>query len=62
MPPVRTYETDAAYKVALENRVKEAAKKKGMHPNRYRQLVVFDRFLGRLDRQFGNTLILPRHG
>jgi hypothetical protein len=57
MPLVRTYETDAAYQVALETRLKEAAKKEGMHTNRYRQLAIFDRFLGRLDQQFGDQLI-----
>ncbi len=58
MPPIRTYETDAAYKVALEARLKDAAKAEGIHLNRYRQLVIFDRFLGRLDQQFGNDLIV----
>jgi predicted nucleotidyltransferase component of viral defense system len=57
MPPARTYETDAAYKVALEARLKDAAKKEGVQPTRYRQLVIFDRFLGRLDRHFGDNLI-----
>ncbi|MCK8499031.1 nucleotidyl transferase AbiEii/AbiGii toxin family protein [Myxococcus fulvus] len=58
MTSVRTYVTDAAYKIALETRIKDAARAQSLQPNRYRQWVVFDRFLGRLHRHFGSRLII----
>jgi len=55
--PVRSYNNPAAFKAALEQRIKDAAKRKGTSVNRYRQLLIFDRFLGRLQEQFGEALI-----
>lgn len=53
----RTYETPAAFKRALEDRLK-AGSKTGVDFARRRQLVVFDRFLARVVATFGDAAIL----
>lgn len=54
---VRQYATPLAFKQALEQRLKSASTT-GTDFARRRQLVVFDRFLARLIRVAGDTVIL----
>ncbi len=53
----RTYESPAAFKRALEDRIK-AGSKTGVDFARRRQLLVFDRFLARVAATFGDAAIL----
>ncbi len=53
----RTYDTPAAFKRALEDRLK-AASTSGVDFARRRQLLVFDRFLARIAVAFGDAVIL----
>jgi Nucleotidyl transferase AbiEii toxin, Type IV TA system len=53
----RNYATPAAFKAALEDRLK-LLWPDGAALNRRRQLLVFDRFLARLARQLGNAVVL----
>jgi hypothetical protein len=53
----RTYETPAAFKRALEDRLK-AASASGVDFARRRQLLVFDRFLARMAVTFGDAVML----
>ncbi|HTP27353.1 MAG TPA: nucleotidyl transferase AbiEii/AbiGii toxin family protein [Anaeromyxobacteraceae bacterium] len=53
----KTYETPAAFKRALEDRLK-AGSKTGVDFARRRQLLVFDRFLARVAATFGDGVIL----
>lgn len=53
----RTYDTPAAFKRALEDRLK-AASTSGVDFARRRQLLVFDRFLARMAVAFGEAIML----
>jgi hypothetical protein len=53
----RTYDTPAAFKRALEDRLK-AASASGVDFARRRQLLVFDRFLARMADAFGEAVML----
>lgn len=53
----RTYASPEAFKRALEQRLRSAATA-GTDLVRRRQLLVFDRFLARLARELGNTMML----
>ena len=53
----RTYDTPAAFKRALEDRLK-AASTSGVDFARRRQLLVFDRFLARMALAFGEAVML----
>jgi hypothetical protein len=53
----RTYDTPAAFKRALEDRLK-AASTSGVDFARRRQLLVFDRFLARMAVTFGDAVML----
>lgn len=53
----REYGTPGAFKAALEQRLRNTAGT-GTHFARRRQLLVFDRFLARLVRRFGDAAIL----
>jgi hypothetical protein len=53
----RTYDTPAAFKRALEDRLK-AASTAGVDFARRRQLLVFDRFLARMAATFGEAVML----
>lgn len=53
----RTYDTPAAFKRALEDRLK-AASTSGVDFARRRQLLVFDRFLARMAVAFGDAVML----
>jgi hypothetical protein len=55
---VRTYPSAEAFKQALEDRVRAAAAARSMDMARYRQLVVFDRFLARVFDEFGEKVCL----
>jgi hypothetical protein len=54
---VRTYDSPAAFKEALEHRIR-ARTPKGTIVARTRQLLVFDRFLARIVEVFGDTATL----
>lgn len=54
---IRRYETAAAFKQALEQRLRSAAPA-GTDFARHRQLLVFDRFLARVAFEFGETVTL----
>lgn len=45
---MRTFATPIAFKQALETRLATAARARGMHVNRFRQIFLFDRFLARV--------------
>ncbi len=54
---VRTYTTPAAFKTALEQRLRQTSDG-GADLNRRRQLLVFDRFLARVSQAMGDAVIL----
>lgn len=54
---VRSYSSPAAFKQALEQRLKSASKD-GLDFSRRRQLLVFDRFLARVSAMFGDAVLL----
>jgi len=54
----RRYSTPAAFKQALEHRLRERAEGSGTELARRRQLLVFDRFLARIATSFGDRAIL----
>lgn len=54
--PPRSYATPEAFRQALEKRVRSSVGGGGMA--RFRQVLVFDRFLARLFRHFGDRAIL----
>ena len=53
----RTYDSPAAFKQALEQRLRSASKS-GLDFARRRQLLVFDRFLARVARTMGDAAVL----
>lgn len=54
----RTYSTDEAFRIALEERVKAAAKAQGhLDATRQRQLLLADRFLARISTELGDTVV-----
>lgn len=55
MTPPRNYASPEAFRQALEQRVRAAAGASGM--GRFRQLLVFDRFLARIFEHFGERAI-----
>ncbi len=54
---VRQYQTPAAFKTAVEQRLKQASAG-GSDLNRRRQLLVFDRFLARITQTMGDAVVL----
>ena len=54
----RQYETPAAFKMALETRLREQARTTGSDMGRLRQLLVFDRYLARLFTVFRDGVVL----
>jgi predicted nucleotidyltransferase component of viral defense system len=54
---IRAYKTGAAFKQALEERLRSASAS-GVDFARRRQLVVFDRFLARISAEFGDSVTL----
>lgn len=52
------YRTPAAFKQALENRLRGLAEERGTPLHRVRQLLVFDRFLTRVFAEFGAAAVL----
>jgi hypothetical protein len=55
---LRHYGTPAAFKQSLEQRLRDAAAEAGLELARFRQLLIFDRFLARATQVFGEALIL----
>jgi hypothetical protein len=54
----RSYSSAAAFKQAVEHRLREQASGDGLELARVRQLLVFDRFLARVATLFGQRVIL----
>lgn len=52
------YATPAAFRAALEERVRRWSSERGQDPQRIRQLVIFERLLARLSAGFGADLVL----
>ena len=52
------YKSPGAFRHALTDRIKKRAKERGVLFNRYRQLVLFDRFLSRVYSACGEAVIL----
>lgn len=50
------YKTPAAFKAALEQRLKQASSG-GADLNRQRQLLIFERFLARIVQRMGDAVI-----
>ncbi len=57
MPP-RTYPNPGAFKTALDARLQQQARQDGTSFNRKRMLLVFHRFLARIDRAFAEAVLL----
>jgi hypothetical protein len=55
---IGTYKTPAAYRQALEQRVRATANQSGLDMSRHRQVLIYDRFLVRAFAEFGNAAIL----
>ena len=55
--PPRAYATPGAFKHALEDRLRAEARRNGLNPGRLRQLLIFDRLLGRLSLEFGDAVV-----
>ncbi|HZN91379.1 MAG TPA: nucleotidyl transferase AbiEii/AbiGii toxin family protein [Myxococcales bacterium] len=54
----RTYATDEAFRIALEERVKAAAKAQGhLDATRQRQLLLADRYLARIAMELGDSVV-----
>jgi len=54
----RAYATDEAFRIALEERVKAAAKAQGhLDATRQRQLLLADRYLARIATELGNSVV-----
>ncbi len=53
---LREYRSPVAFRMALEQRIRSAVP--GPEINRFRQLLVFDRFLARIFRHFADSVIL----
>lgn len=54
----RRYETPEAFKQALEARVRRAARENAVDMGRFRQLLVFDRFLAHVFEEFADRVIV----
>lgn len=54
----RRYETPEAFKQALEARVRRAARESGVDMGRFRQLLLFDRFLARVFEELADKVIV----
>lgn len=52
------YSSPAAFKNALEHRLRDLARERDQDLNRFRQLLVFDRFMVRVAKEFGDEVIL----
>ena len=52
------YATPLAFKQALETRIRNAAAKTGSDIGRFRQVLVFDRFLARVHQRFGTRVVV----
>ncbi|MBW1811545.1 MAG: nucleotidyl transferase AbiEii/AbiGii toxin family protein [Deltaproteobacteria bacterium] len=52
------YATPAAFKAAIEQRLRNHAQQTGISLERYRQLLVFDRFLARVFQVFVDSVVL----
>lgn len=53
----RAYATPGAFKHALEDRLRAEARRTALNPGRLRQLLIFDRLLGRLSLEFGDAVV-----
>ncbi len=53
----RSYATPEAFRMALEQRIRRAAQSEGRDMSRFRQLLVFDRFLARVFTHLGDRVV-----
>jgi hypothetical protein len=53
-----SYSTPLAYKQALETRVRRAAAAAQLDMNRFRQTLIYDRFLARIAQRFGDRIVV----
>jgi hypothetical protein len=58
LPNKKTYQTPAAFRVALEDRIRRAANAEHADISRARQILVFQRFLARLFQALGDAVVL----
>jgi hypothetical protein len=56
----RRYESPEAFKQALETRVRRAARERSVDMGRFRQLLLFDRFLARVFEELPDRAMCPR--
>lgn len=54
----RSYKTPEAFRMALEQRIRVAARRPAVSINRFRQLLVFDRFLARIFQHFSERAVV----
>jgi Nucleotidyl transferase AbiEii toxin, Type IV TA system len=54
----RNYKTPEAFRMALEQRIRTAARRPAASINRFRQLLVFDRFLARIFQHFAERAVV----
>ena len=54
---VRSYSTPEAFRMALEQRIRRTSQAEGRDMSRFRQLLVFDRFLARVFTHLGNQVV-----
>ncbi len=55
---MKPYATPVAFKQALETRIRQEAAKTGSDIGRFRQVLVFDRFLARVHQHFGTRVVV----
>jgi predicted nucleotidyltransferase component of viral defense system len=55
---IRQYQSPEAFKHSLETRIRQTVAKTKMDMGRFRQLLVFDRFLARIFAEFGEQAVL----
>src|SRR5262245_31973697 len=58
MATPRTYQSPAAFKEALEARIRAAARSEKRPIDRFRQLQIFQRFLAIVFQEFGDRVVL----
>lgn len=55
---IQAYESPEAFRQALEQRIRAASKTEKLDMSRYRQVLIFDRFLAKVFAEFGDRVIV----
>lgn len=55
---MKQYPTPAAFKMALEERIRTLARQQGEDMNRLRQMLIFDRIIARISAELGDSIVL----